>query len=96
MKTGFGESTGDFENQMMQSAIGIIQPVLEMGMVLAGKYAHACGRDTILSKDVEYAMKYCVMHTVGQKIGTHFPDFPNIGDLKIKHVGHYTNEECFR
>jgi hypothetical protein len=74
MKTGFGESTGDFENQMMQSAIGIIQPVLEMGMVLAGKYAHACGRDTILSKDVEYAMKYCVMHTVGQKIGTHFPD----------------------
>jgi len=64
----------DLSSQMAQSAIDIITPVLESAVVLSGHYARACGRDTILGKDMEYCMKYCAMHTVGQQIGTYFPD----------------------
>lgn len=64
----------DLSSQMAQSAIEIITPVLESAVVLSGHYARACGRDTILAKDMEYCMKYCAMHTVGQQIGTYFPE----------------------
>ena len=64
----------DLSSQMAQSAIDIITPVLESAVVLSGHYARACGRDTILAKDMEYCMKYCAMHTVGQQIGTYFPE----------------------
>ena len=62
------------EDKTIESALDIIQPVLEMSMVVAADYAKACGRDIILSKDLEYAMKYCAMKTVGKKIGSHFPE----------------------
>lgn len=64
----------DLSSQMAQSAIEIITPVLESAVVLSGHYARACGRDTILAKDMEYCMKYCAMHTVGQQIGTYYPE----------------------
>lgn len=64
----------DSSSQMAQSAIEIITPVLESAVVLSGHYAKACGRDTILAKDMEYCMKYCAMHTVGQQIGTYYPE----------------------
>lgn len=64
----------DSSSQMAQSAIEIITPVLESAVVLSGHYARACGRDTILAKDMEYCMKYCAMHTVGQQIGTYYPE----------------------
>ena len=47
---------------------------MEQSMVLAAEYADACGRDIVLGKDIEYAMKYCAMNEVGKKIGTHFPE----------------------
>lgn len=56
------------------TAVDIVTPVLENALVLSGHYARACGRQTILSKDMEYCMKYCAMHTVGDKIGSYFPD----------------------
>ena len=59
---------------MEQAAIEIITPVLEQSVLLAADYAKACGRDAILSKDFEYAIKYCAMNTIGQKIGSHFPE----------------------
>ena len=59
---------------MEQAAIEIISPVLEQSVLLAADYAKACGRDAILSKDFEYAIKYCAMNTIGQKIGSHFPE----------------------
>jgi hypothetical protein len=65
---------------MAKSAIDIITPVLESAVVLSGHYARACGRDTILAKDMEYCMKYCAMHTVGQQIGTYYPDLYNSDD----------------
>lgn len=64
----------DFSSSLVQSAIDIIQPVMENAMVLSGHYAKACGRNTITAKDVEYCLKYCAMHTVGDHIGSHFPD----------------------
>jgi len=64
----------DSSSQMAQSAIEIITPVLESAVVLSGHYARACGRDTILAKDMEYCMKYCAMYTVGQQIGTYYPE----------------------
>ena len=60
--------------QIHESAINIIQPVLERSMILAAEYAKACGRDIVLAEDMEYAMKYCAMNEVGKKIGTHFPE----------------------
>lgn len=64
----------DFSSSLAQSAIDIVTPVLENAMILSGHYAKACGRDTILGKDIEYCMKYCAMYTVGDKIGSQFPD----------------------
>ena len=74
MKTGF-DLTGEHSqaDNYMKAMMNIVTPVLEKGMVLAAQYAKACGRDAILMRDVEYAMKYCAMNEVGKKIGTHFP-----------------------
>jgi histone H3/H4 len=80
MKTGFGESTGEFESSLMNTAINLIQPVLETAMIVAAQYSKACGRDCILSKDMEYAMKYCVMYKVGEHIGSHFPEIYDESD----------------
>lgn len=64
----------NLSSQMVQSAIDIITPVLENAVVLSGQYAKACGRNVILSKDMEYCMKYCAMNTVGDQIGSYFPE----------------------
>ena len=64
----------NFSSQMVQSAIDIVTPVLENAVVLSGQYAKACGRNTILAKDAEYCMKYCAMNTVGDRIGSYFPE----------------------
>lgn len=74
MKTGFGESSGAYEEAQQNALIGILLPVLEKSMILAAEYSKACGRDTVLSEDMEYAIKYCVMYTVGQNIGSLFPE----------------------
>tara|TARA_Y100000389_G_scaffold201255_1_gene243485 strand:- start:370 stop:804 length:435 start_codon:yes stop_codon:yes gene_type:complete len=74
MKTGFGETSGVYEESQQQTLMGILVPVLERSMVMAAEYSKACGRNTILSEDIEYAIKYCVMHTVGQNIGSLYPE----------------------
>lgn len=74
MKTGFGESSGAYEEAQQNALIDILLPVLERSMVLAAEYSKACGRDTVLPEDMEYAIKYCAMHTVGQNIGSLFPE----------------------
>ena len=74
MKTGFGDSSGAYEEAQQNALIGILLPVLERSMVLAAEYSKACGRDTVLPEDMEYAIKYCVMHTVGQNIDSLFPE----------------------
>lgn len=74
MKTGFGESSGAYEEAQQNALVGILLPVLEQSMILAAEYSKACGRDTILPEDIEYAIKYCAMYTVGQNIGSLFPE----------------------
>jgi len=77
MKTGFGETSGAYEQSQQDALMGILLPVLERSMILAAEYSKACGRDTVLSEDMEYAIKYCVMYTVGQDIGSLFPEIYN-------------------
>jgi len=60
--------------QFQQTAIDVVQPVMEQAIIFAAEYAKACGRDIILSKDMEYAMKYCAMNEVGKKSGSYFPE----------------------
>ena len=70
MKTGFGESSGAYEMRQAEALVNIITPVLEKSLLLACKYCNACGRKTVLAQDVEYAAKYCAMHTVGENVGS--------------------------
>ena len=74
MKTGFGETSGEYENAQANALIGILTPVLEKSMLFACEYSKACGRDAVTGEDMEYAIKYCAMHKVGESIGSMFPD----------------------
>ena len=67
MRTGFDPLVeNSLVNNFAETINSLIQPVLEESVVLAGMYAKACGRDTLLDKDIEYAMRYCIMYKVGQ------------------------------
>ena len=82
MKTGFDLSdTGNdvYENHL-KMLIDIVTPVVEKAILLSCEYAKACGRDAVISKDFEYAAKYCAMRTVGQHIGSYFPEIYNDDD----------------
>ena len=68
------DATMQLLEQFQQTAIDVVQPVMEQAIVFAAEYAKACGRDIILSKDIEYAMKYCAMNEVGKKSGSYFPE----------------------
>jgi hypothetical protein len=75
MQTGFGTGGGEqMAEEYIKSMTDIMLPVMEQAVLLAGEYCKACGRDVILPGDMEYAMKYCAMYTVGQQIGTMFPE----------------------
>ena len=68
------DATSQLINDFQQTAMNVIQPLLERSMVIAAEYANACGRNMVVSEDMEYAMKYCAMNEVGKKIGTYFPE----------------------
>ena len=75
MQTGFGGGDGSaMAEQYMNSMIDIMMPVMENSVVLAAEYSKACGRNIILPEDMEYATKYCAMNTVGQNVGSLFPE----------------------
>ena len=85
----------DFSSSLAQSAIEIVTPVMENAMVLSGHYAKACGRDTILGKDIEYCMKYCAMHTVGDHIGSLFPEVYDSEESDQDDIEEVDEEEPF-
>ena len=68
------DATSQLINDFQQTAMNVIQPLLERSMVIAAEYANACGRNMVVREDMEYAMKYCAMNEVGKKIGTYFPE----------------------
>lgn len=76
MRTGFdltGSNEG-LETQYLQSMVNIIQPVMEEAIFLASQYCKACNRSVLLDGDIEYALKYCVMHRVGVNLGSILPE----------------------
>ena len=74
MQSGFGDGGSMMAEQYIKTMTDLLLPVLERGTLLAAEYSKGCGRDTLLSEDMEYAMKYCAMYNVGQQIGTMFPE----------------------
>ena len=68
------DANADLTGQIQDSAINIIQPILEQSVILAAEYAKACGRDFITSMDVQYAMKYAARNVTGRYTGTLFPE----------------------
>ena len=94
MKTGFGETSGAYEQSQQDALMGILLPVLERSMILAAEYSKACGRDTVLSEDMEYAIKYCVMYTVGRDIGSLFPEIYNEESSDEEDIEEVEPDEC--
>ena len=92
MQTGFGES--QMAEEYIKSMTDIMLPVMEQAMLLAGEYCKACGRDVILPEDIEYAMKYCAMYTVGQQIGTMFPEIYEDEDMEDEDMEDVPPEDC--
>jgi hypothetical protein len=92
MQTGFGES--QMAEEYVSSMIDIMLPVMEQSMILAGAYSKACGRNTILPEDMEYAMKYCAMHTVGQHIGSLAPEIYEDEDSDEEDIEEVADEDC--
>ena len=74
MQTGFGDAGDRMAEQYIDTMTNLLLPVLEQSTLLAAEYSKACGRDTLLPEDMEYAMKYCAMYTVGQTNGSMFPE----------------------
>ena len=74
MQTGFGDAGDKMAEQYIETMTNILLPVMEKGITLACEYSKACGRDTLLPEDVEYATKYCAMYKVGEDIGSIYPD----------------------
>lgn len=72
MRTGFDNVNQN--DEYLQAMVNIMLPILEQSVIIAAEYSRACGRDVILSRDVEYASKYCVMHKVGEVNGSLFPE----------------------
>lgn len=61
-------------DEIYQTAIDILTPVIESSMVLASHYAKTSGRDVVTQTDLEYALKYTAQHEVGTHIGSLFPE----------------------
>lgn len=64
----------DYEQQIIDTAVDIITPVMEQSIVIAGQYAKACERTMITSMDITYAMCYAARNVVGRSLGSMFPD----------------------
>jgi hypothetical protein len=92
MQTGFGES--QMAEEYVKSMIDILLPVMEKGMLFAVEYSKACGRDVVLPEDMEYAIKYCAMYTVGQDIGTLFPDIYDEEESDEDDIEDVADEDC--
>ena len=95
MQTGFGDVNGEqMAEEYVKSMIDILLPVMEKGMLFAVEYSKACGRDVVLPEDMEYAIKYCAMYTVGQDIGTLFPDIYDEEESDEDDIEDIPDEDC--
>ena len=95
MQTGFGDGGDMMMEQYIETMTNLLLPVLERGTLLAAEYSKACGRNTLLPEDMEYAMKYCVMYTVGNTVGPSFPEvYEDAEDSDDEEMEVVDEEEC--
>lgn len=94
MQTGFNGSTDDVANEYISTMMDILLPILEQSMIIAAQYAQGCGRDVVLSEDVEYATKYCAMRRVGQVIGSTMPEIYEESDSDDSSIEEILPDEC--
>lgn len=59
---------------ILNSALDIFRPVMELATVLAAHYAKACGRDVVLQEDMKLGMMYAARYVTGRQIGSLFPE----------------------
>jgi len=62
------------EEQIIDSAVNIILPVMESAMILAADYSKACNRTFVTSMDMKYALRYCAINITGRQVGSMFPE----------------------
>ena len=62
------------EESLTSAAIDIFLPVLESAMIYASHYCKATGRNTITSEDMRYGWRYAARVTLGNKLGSFFPE----------------------
>ncbi len=62
------------EEQLIQTSIELLLPVMESAMVYAADYSKACGRTYVHSYDMKYGMRYAARHVTGNKVGSFFPE----------------------
>lgn len=55
---------------MEEAAQNILTPVLEAAIMLASKYATACGRSAVTAKDVSLGLMYATRNVTGRHIGS--------------------------
>ena len=94
MKTGFGDAGDAMIDQYIDTMTNLLMPVMERSTVLAAEYSKACGRDTLLPEDWEYAIKYCAMYTVGQDVGSLFPEIYEEEEEDEEDMPIVPEEEC--
>lgn len=54
--------------------MNIFLPVLESSMIYAAHYCKATGRNTVTSEDMKYGWRYAARVTLGNKLGSFFPE----------------------
>ena len=52
----------------------VFLPVFESAVVIAGYYAKACERNTVLPQDVQMGLMFAARHVLGKQIGSLFPE----------------------
>jgi hypothetical protein len=62
------------EESLTSAAIDIFLPVLESAMIYASHYCKGTGRNTITSDDMRYGWRYAARVTLGNKLGSFFPE----------------------
>ncbi len=87
------------EQQIIDTAIDIVTPVLEGAIIIASEYATGCGRNFITGMDVRYGMRYAARTFVGNRIGSMFPEIysdedQDDDDSDIEIIEE-TDEDCF-
>lgn len=54
--------------------MNIFLPVMESAMIYAAHYCKSCGRNTVTSMDMSYGWRYAARTTLGNKLGSFFPE----------------------